>query len=145
MANEKSSKSVLTFEEWVEAVPNSIRNDPLWKSRSYQLALYLFDLVWEDWTFLKSDLRGREMSAQIIRSAGSISANIEEGYGRGTVTADHTRILRIALGEARETRGWYWRSRKLFPEEVLETRIELCDQIIALLVTTITASRSRKG
>jgi four helix bundle protein len=29
------------------------------------------------------DIRGRAIAEQLIRSVGSICANIEEGYGRG--------------------------------------------------------------
>jgi hypothetical protein len=40
---------------------------------------------------------------------------MEEAYGRGVGTADDVRILRIALGEGRETQGWYVRARHLIP------------------------------
>ena len=78
----------------------------------------------------------------MIRSAGSISANIEEAYGRGVGTADYVRILRIALGEARETQGWYFRSRWVLLPEPLERRVALVQQVIALLVNTIARHRS---
>lgn len=79
------------------------------------------------------DVRGKAISEQIIRSAGSISANIEEGFGRG-FGADFAYFLRVALGSARETRGWYYRARRLLPAEVLQHRLQLLDEIIAVLV-----------
>jgi four helix bundle protein len=47
----------------------------------YKIALTLFDDCWEDSSSLLSDIR--EVAKQLTRSIGSISANIEEGYGRG--------------------------------------------------------------
>jgi four helix bundle protein len=99
--------------------------------------MYLYDLVWQDCQKLRKDFRGRAITQQIIRSSGSICANQEEAYGRGLGTADYIRILRIALGEARETQGWYFRSRHLLDKEVIKHRTKILDQIIALLVTNI--------
>ena len=55
--------------------------DALENLRFYQKALELFDLCWGDTDLLKKDFRGKEIARQIIRSCGSISANIEVGYG----------------------------------------------------------------
>lgn len=131
----------VAFARWVDSVPEQIRQDPLWKSDYYRLAVYFYELVWEDCDLLKRDYRGREIVKQLIRSAGSISANIEEAFGRGVGSADHTRILRIALGEARETRGWYLRARKLLSNDLFQSRLDLLGQIIALLVKTISNQR----
>jgi hypothetical protein len=32
------------FDEWVDNVPVQLREDPLWSSAYYRLAMYLFDL-----------------------------------------------------------------------------------------------------
>jgi four helix bundle protein len=92
----------MTLEEWLAQVPESIRRDPLWNFEVYPKALLLADLAWEDCGKLVKDNRGCKIAAQLIDSAGSISANIEEGYGRG-YGLDYSRFLRIALGSARET------------------------------------------
>lgn len=68
--------------------------------------LFLYDLAWEDCEKLMRDLRGRAVAQQLIRSAGSICANTEEGYGRG-YGKDRNCFLRISVGSARETGGWY--------------------------------------
>ena len=49
----------------------------------YQRALKLWDNTWNDTEILKKDFRGMEIAKQLIRYIGSISANIEEGFGRG--------------------------------------------------------------
>jgi four helix bundle protein len=131
----------LTIEEWVKTVPERLRSDPLWESGYYRLAMYLYDLVWIDCAQLKTDFRGREIVSQLIRSAGGICANVEEAYGRGVGSADYIRILRIALGEARETQGWYMRGRHILGNDLLERRMSIIAQIIALLVNTITRHR----
>ncbi len=132
----------MRFETWAAELPIHIKKQPLWKSRYYQMSMYLYDLVWEDYARLEKDVRGKEIARQMIRSAGSISANIEEAYGRGIGTKDHTRILRISLGEARETQGWYFRARHLLSEELLSQRLDIIDQVIALLITTINHNRN---
>jgi four helix bundle protein len=97
----------------------------------YQKSLYLYDLAWSDCELLKPDFRGREIIQQLIRSAGGICANLEEAYGRGIGSADYIRVVRIALGEARETQGWYFRSRRLIPEESISRRYDLIAEIIS--------------
>ena len=99
--------------------------------------------MWNDCERLVQDRRGRAISEQIIRSGGSVSANIEEGYGRGIGTKSYLYFLRVAIGSARETKGWYFRSRHLLPAEVLEHRLRLVDEIIALLATEIARHRKR--
>jgi four helix bundle protein len=118
-------------------------SDPLWQTICYRLAMYLYDLAWRDCVALKQDFRGNQIVSQLIRSTGGICANIEEAYGRGLGTADNVRIMRIALGEARETQGWYFRSRHILPRELIERRIDVVDQVIRLLVNSI--SRGRKA
>jgi four helix bundle protein len=132
----------MKLDEWITQIPDSIKQDPLWNFQVYPKALLLADLAWEDCGKLMKDVRGRAISEQLIRSSGSISANIEEGYGRG-YGKDYARFLRISAGSARETRGWYYRGRQLLSEEVLEHRYKLLDEIIALLVTHIQKQRKK--
>ncbi len=107
----------MTYEEWEEQVPDEFRNDPLWKMEAYRLGLFLHNLAWEDCGQMMRDRRGRVIADQLIRSAGSISANIEEGFGRG-FGKQFAQFLRYSLGSARETRGWYYRGHKLLSSEV---------------------------
>ena len=133
----------LPFDEWINTLPASLRSDPLWKSAYYRLSMYLYDLVWLDSAVINRDFRGREIVHQIVRSAGSVCANMEEGYRRGIGTADFVRIMRIALGELGETQGWYFRSRHILNSEVLDNRIKVVQQAIALTVTAIDKNRKR--
>jgi four helix bundle protein len=82
------------------------------------------------------------VAEQLIRSVGSISANIEEGHGRG-YGKQRNWFLAVAIGSARESKGWYWRGRQLLPSEVLDHRLALADEVIALLITELTRQRSR--
>jgi four helix bundle protein len=99
----------MNYEEWAEQVPDSLKNDPIWHFKAYPKALLLYDLAWEDTDKLLKDVRGRKLAAQLIDSAGSVSANIDEGFGRGIEGGEYIQFLRYALGSARETRSWYSR------------------------------------
>lgn len=130
-----------SFDEWKNNVHPGIVNDPLWKFQVYPKSLFAYDLAWEDCDKLLGDERGKTVARQLIRSVGSISANIEEGYGRG-YGKDYAYHLRVAVGEARESRGWYWRGRRLLTPEVLTHRLNLLDEIISMLTPNV--SRQQK-
>jgi len=71
------------FEIWSQSIHSSIKNDPLWSFQVYPKALFISDLAWKDCDYLLKDPRGKAVANQLTRSVGSISANIEEGFGRG--------------------------------------------------------------
>ena len=124
----------MSYEEWEANVPAAIKSGPVWRFYGYRKALFLYDLVWEDCQWWLKDKRGKAIVEQIIRSAGSIAANIEEGYGRG-FGKQYAYFLGVALGSARETKGWYYRGRHLLPKGLLEHRLALLEEVISLLVT----------
>lgn len=134
----------LPFDEWVQTLPNSLRSDPLWKSAYYRLSMYIYDLMWIDAEKINKDFRGREIVHQLVRSAGSVCANMEESYRRGIGTPDFVRIMRISLGELGETQGWYFRSRHILGNEILDKRIKVIQQAIALTVKVIDQNRRKK-
>lgn len=134
----------LPFEEWVNTLPDSLRSDPLWRSSYYRLSMYIYDLMWLDTVKINKDFRGREIVHQIVRSAGSVCANMEEAYRRGIGTPDFVRIMRIALGELGEAQGWYFRSRHILENEIIDKRIKVIQQAIALTVTAIDQNRRKK-
>jgi len=96
----------------------------------------LHDLAWEDCAQMMEDRRGKAIAEQLIRSAGSIGANIEEGYGRG-FGKPFTLFLRYSLGSTRETRGWYYRGRRLLAPEVIKHRYDLLSQTTAFIVVAL--------
>ena len=126
----------MEYQDWLTAVPENLKGDPLWQFNIYPKTLFLYDLLWDDCTQMVKDVRGRAIAQQVIRSGGSICANIEEGFGRG-FGAEFAYFLRVALGSARETRGWYYRARKLLQPDLLKQRMDLLDQIIGTLVSAI--------
>jgi len=108
----------------------------------YQEAMDLWDYTWSDSDKLMKDLRGKEIARQVTRSVGSISANIEEGYGRG-FGKEYPRFLKIARGSAQESRGWYLRSKSLLEEKTIDHRVRTLDKIIAMLSATINTLSNR--
>ena len=110
---------------------------------AYRLALFIADTGWHDVTRLSKDVRTRGISDQLFRSLGSISANIEEGYSRGT-GRDRARFYEYALGSARESRGWYFKARHLLGEDVVTHRMAILASIIRLLLTMVPQQRSLK-
>lgn len=125
------------YDEWVEQCTESLKQDPVWRFIAYPKSLWLFDLVWRDCERLKPSSQGRALINQLIRSADSISANIDEGYGRGIERQEYSYYLRIALGSARETRSRYFKVRHALPPNVLDHRLSLCNEIIAILTVTL--------
>ena len=136
-------KTIASFDEWQNSVHENLRNDPLWQFEVYPKTLFIYELTWEDCTYLLKDIRGKTIAQQLIRGVGAISANIEEGFGRGYGN-DYAYKLRIALGEARESRGWYWKSSKLIPSEVIDHRLKLLSDIIAMIAPNIKKQRNYK-
>jgi four helix bundle protein len=127
----------MNYEEWLAEVPDSLKDDPVWKFVAYPKSLLLFDLTWEDGEQLKRKSQGKALINQLIRGADSVSANIDEGFGRGIERQEYVYYLRVALGSVRETRSRYYKVRRLLTKEIVQHRMKLCDEIIALLVTAI--------
>jgi four helix bundle protein len=130
----------MNYEEWERNIPAEISGDRLWKMEVYRLALFAADLSWSDATKLVQDRRSVQLSDQLYRAVGSISANVAEGYSRGT-GKDRARFYEYALGSARESRDWYYKSRHILGETVTSHRLDLLTQVIRLLLTIIPAQR----
>ena len=134
---------MVDFEKWVETVHKRIIREPIWQFNGYKKARYFHDLIWEDTDrWRKADWRSRGPGGQVIRSVGSISANLEEGYGRG-YGKELLYFYRVALASARETKGWIYRSKRFYSPEALESRLKLCDEVISLLVDELNRQKNR--
>jgi four helix bundle protein len=103
---------------------------------AYRKAKELFDLVVKDMEALKKDPQCYRLIAQQVASADSICANIEEGYGRQS-RVEYVRFLDITRGSARETRGRYERMNHWLAQDVIKERVELIDEIIGILTSSI--------
>ena len=108
---------------------------------AYKKARDLFDLVVTDMQEVKADPLCYRLVSQQVASADSICANIEEGYGRVS-RAEYVRFLDFARGSARETRGRYERMKHWLKPNVVSQRIELLDEIIGILTSSIVSMRS---
>jgi len=78
----------------------------------------------------------------LYEALGSISANLAEGYSRGT-GKDRARFYEYALGSARESRDWYFKARHVLGETVFPHRLQLLTRMIQLLLTMIPQQRGR--
>lgn len=132
----------MRYDEWEQSVPETIRGDSLWKVKAYRLALFLTDLGWHDVTKLIKDRRTIRLSDQLYRSLGSVSANLAEGYSRGT-GKDRARFYEYSLGSARESRDWYYKGRHILGEKVAQHRMQLLTEVIRLLLTMVPQQRGR--
>ena len=94
-------------------------------------------------TRLLGDKRTIGLSDQLYRSIGSISANVAEGYSRGT-NRDRARFYEYTLGSAREGRDWYYKGRFVLGDVVADHRIALLTQIIRSLLKMVPQQRGYK-
>ena len=139
------SDAFLKFEDWEKSIPAFYKRDPLWESLYYRVSLYLYELVWEDCDLLQKHSLAKHNVAQIMHSSGSVSANMEEAYGRGVGTPDYVRIIKISLGEAKETRGWYYRCRHALPADLIEHRYKVVDHLISLITKLLNSHKGNLG
>lgn len=130
-----------TFGEWEAGVPEAVREDALWTMEAYRLALFAADLAHDDCVKLMQRPLSRPLADQLYRAAGSIGANLAEGYSRSG-KRDRAHFFEYALGSAREARHWYLQTRDVLNEPVTNHRIELHTSNIRLLIRTIRDSRA---
>lgn len=132
----------MNYQEWQKSVPEDITQDPLWNLEVYRLGLFVADIGWEDVVILNKNIITRDTADQIIRSLNSISANIAEGYSRST-GKDRARYFEYSLGEAREARDRYFKTRRVLKPEVVLHRIKLLTQIIKILSVFVVTQRKQ--
>ncbi|MBA4380654.1 MAG: four helix bundle protein [Anaerolinea sp.] len=132
----------MNYQEWEQEVPETIKADTLWKMAAYRYALFMNDLGWYDVTKLMQDRRTVGLASQLYEALGSISANLAEGYSRGT-GKDRARFYEYSLGSARESRDWYYKARHILGKEVTDHRLKLLTEIIRLLLTMVPQQRGR--
>jgi four helix bundle protein len=134
--------TALTYEEWGSGVPKLLRDDPLWKTQAYRIAMFVADLAWHDSTKLMKDARTKSVADQLFRASSRIGARVTEGYARGS-GRDRSRFYEYALGSARDARDWYCKARRVLTKKVTMHRIDLYTQLVKLLTTMIVSERRR--
>ncbi len=77
----------------------------------WKIAHRLFLDLCRDLAEARTSVPGTVIAEQILRSAGSVGANIAEGFGR--TQKKFTNALDIAYGEANETEHWLYKLRDL--------------------------------
>lgn len=126
----------MDYVDWERSVPSAITSDSLWKMQAYRRALYAADIGWHDVTRLVRDRRTTSLADQLYRALGSVSANLAEGYSRGT-GKDRARFYEYALGSARESRDWYYRARHVLGETATIERLRVLSEIVRLLLVMV--------
>lgn len=126
--------------QWEASLPQTITGDPLWNIRAYRLALRLADEAWGDVSLLAKDLRTAALANQLYKAVGSISANIGEGYSRGS-PRERAHFYEYALGSAREARDWYFKARHSLESERASQRLDALTDVIRLLLVMIPQQR----
>jgi len=132
-----------TYQEWLTTVPSEITADALWHMEVYRIALFIGEIAWSDVCKLSQDRRMLELSDQLYRSTGSISANISEGYSKAS-KKDQARYYEYSLGSAREARDWYYKSRHVLGNEVAIHRMRLLVSVIRTLLKLVPQFRAKK-
>jgi len=100
----------------------------------WQKAMDLFEQVVNDVEGFPNKRAARVIEDQVLRSSGSISSNIAEGYGRRK-GKEYEYYLYISRGSTNETIDWYEKLKRLgyVTEEVFGKREATCLELRAML------------
>ena len=132
----------MTYEEWELRFPASLKADVIWRVQAFRLASYAADCAEEDTRRATTEARFASIAAQLCTAAGSIAANIAEGYPRRSAR-DRVRYYEYALGSTGESKSWYLRLRPMIEPAIIDARLELLQSITRLLQTMIRSSRDK--
>ena len=91
--------------------------------RVWKIAHRLFIDLCEDLAEARTSVAGAVIAEQVLRSTGSIGANIAEEFGR--TQRKFANGLDIAFGEANETENWLYKLRdlELLPAQTASERL----------------------
>ncbi len=104
--------------------------------------MHQYDLLWDDTQKWLEDIRGHPLAKQIVASSDSICSNIEEGFGRG-YGKQMLQFYGFSLGSARETKGRIYRARAFYKSDLLQARLALASEVVALILTEINRQKYR--
>ena len=77
----------------------------------WQKADLVFDMVCEDIKRWSDNKIANSIAYHLLDCAGSISANIAEGYGRG-MPGEFEQFLRYSRGSSAQTDNWLFKAKK---------------------------------
>jgi four helix bundle protein len=129
---------------WEQTRPEAITSDVLWKLDAYRVAMFLIHIARQDCRQGRTSRADSWLLSQLVRAAGSVSANLSEGYSRPT-RADRLRFLGYALSSTRECIPWYESLRDAIPDDVIDERIRLLARLRSLLLGVIRSLREDGG
>ncbi|MEK7496290.1 MAG: four helix bundle protein [Patescibacteria group bacterium] len=104
----------------------------------WQKAHTMFNMVCDDVDTFPSKRVAWVITDQLLRSVGSISANIAEGYGSG-YQQEFIHALRIARRENSESLNWFYKcqDRKLIGDSRFKEYASLSEEIRLMLNSLI--------
>jgi len=103
--------------------------------RVWRMAHQLFLDLCKDLAGARASTAGSVIAEQVLRSAGSVGANIAEGFNR--TQRKFANALDIALGEANETENWLYKLRDVgaLPKETVSERLRTVLDIEKMLAS----------
>ena len=124
------------FERWCSSRHRDVTEDSAWRLSCYRMALYAFAQARLDAQALWKNAPNGAVSSQLLRSAGSIAANIAEGYSHPAIP-DRQRYFVLALGSLRECVTWYEGARGVLPEPTTDERITRLGHVRRMLLKLV--------
>ncbi len=128
---------------WEKTCPRAITSDVIWKLDAYRAALFFTHVSRGDCRAIHAARPDDVSAQQLAKAAGSVSANLGEGYSRST-RADRIRFLDYALGSTRESVTWYEAARDVLPDDLVDQRLLLLTRVRSLLLGLIRSTRLSK-
>src|SRR3954454_21557554 len=87
--------------QWERSRNAALTSDVIWKLDAYRIAVFFRHLAKDDCRAIRALHPTESLAEQLAKCAGSIPANIGEGYSRSS-RADRLRFYGYALGSTRE-------------------------------------------
>ncbi len=109
------------------------------KIKSYAFALRIVKL----YKFLCEDKREYVLSKQLLRSATSVGANVEEADA-GQSKRDFIAKLQISLKEAKESHYWLrlLKDAEYIDVQIFDSLIKDCNELITILTAILKSSKN---
>lgn len=134
----------VNYDEWEATVPQGLRDDTIWRVQAFRLASYLSAVAELDSESIAVDKRLTRSAAQLVDAAGSIPANVIEGYSRLS-PKDRIRYYEYALGSANEAKSRYLSLARRLPPPILDARLSTLNSITRFVQKMIRSGRLRSS